>query len=171
MEIALKRLNDSQYISVEYLNELQIHWDYCRENNNLLKFYGTTKDPVTKEFMMIVQFSEMGNLRSILSKDFNNILWKDKITSLFKLSFDLDKLHNIGFYFGLSGPLNKQKSDGKICGVLPYVAPEVLNKEPYTTSSDIYSFEENKDCQDSQLLDLEVPSSSQSREIVNENSS
>ncbi|CAB4393548.1 unnamed protein product [Rhizophagus irregularis] len=31
--------------------------------------------------------------------------------------------------------------------------------------------EENKDCQDSQLLDLEVPSSSQSREIVNENSS
>ncbi|CAB5353644.1 unnamed protein product [Rhizophagus irregularis] len=33
--------------------------------------------------------------------------------------------------------------------------------------------EENKDCQDSQLLDLEVPSSLQSREIVNddENSS
>ncbi|POG79133.1 kinase-like domain-containing protein [Rhizophagus irregularis DAOM 181602=DAOM 197198] len=154
------------WVDVEYLNELQIHWDYCRENNNLLKFYGMTKDPVTKEFMMIVQFSEMGNLRSILSKDFNNILWKDKITSLFKLSFDLDKLHNIGFChrdfhsgnilqiyhkdlrvntsyisdFGLSGPLNKQKSDGKICGVLPYVAPEVLNKEPYTTSSDIYSF-------------------------------
>ncbi|CAB4443299.1 unnamed protein product [Rhizophagus irregularis] len=29
--------------------------------------------------------------------------------------------------------------------------------------------EDNKDCQDSQLLDLEVPSSLQSREIVNDN--
>src|SRR5947208_1216825 len=42
--------------------------------------------------------------------------------------------------FGLSGPSNKQKSDDKICGVLPYIAPEVLNGEPYTSSSDIYSF-------------------------------
>ncbi|RGB38875.1 kinase-like domain-containing protein, partial [Rhizophagus diaphanus] len=42
--------------------------------------------------------------------------------------------------FGLSGPSNKQKLDDKICGVLPYIAPEVLNGEPYTLSSDIYSF-------------------------------
>ena len=42
--------------------------------------------------------------------------------------------------FGLSGPSNEQKSDYKICGVLPYIAPEVLNGEPYTLSSDIYSF-------------------------------
>jgi serine/threonine protein kinase len=42
--------------------------------------------------------------------------------------------------FGLSGPSNKQKSDGKIYGVLPYIAPEVLNGESYTSSSDIYSF-------------------------------
>src|SRR5207248_8877408 len=41
--------------------------------------------------------------------------------------------------FGLSGPSNEQKSDDEICGVLPYIAPEVLNKEPYTLSSDIYS--------------------------------
>ncbi|RGB33863.1 kinase-like domain-containing protein [Rhizophagus diaphanus] len=42
--------------------------------------------------------------------------------------------------FGLSGS-NKQKSDNnKICGVLPYIVPEVLNKEPYTLSSDIHSF-------------------------------
>ncbi|GBC46813.2 kinase-like domain-containing protein [Rhizophagus irregularis DAOM 181602=DAOM 197198] len=32
------------------------------------------------------------------------------------------------------------KSDDKIFGVLPYIAPEVLNGEPYTLSSDIYSF-------------------------------
>src|SRR5436305_13751119 len=42
--------------------------------------------------------------------------------------------------FGLSGPSNEQKSDDKICGVLPYIVPEVLIGEPYTLSSDIYSF-------------------------------
>ena len=42
--------------------------------------------------------------------------------------------------FGLSGSSNKQKSDNEVCGVLPYIAPEVLNNEPYTLSSDIYSF-------------------------------
>src|SRR2546429_461927 len=42
--------------------------------------------------------------------------------------------------FGLSGPANKQKSDDKIYGILPYIAPEVLNGKLYTLSSDIYSF-------------------------------
>src|SRR5205085_8438900 len=51
--------------------------------------------------------------------------------------------NNINNYlsdFGLSGPANEQKSDGKIYGVLPYIAPEVLNGESYKLSSDIYSF-------------------------------
>ncbi|CAI2195010.1 15443_t:CDS:2, partial [Funneliformis geosporum] len=42
--------------------------------------------------------------------------------------------------FGLTGPADKQKSNDKIYGVLPYIAPEVLNGEPYTLTSDIYSF-------------------------------
>ncbi|CAI2179856.1 6885_t:CDS:2, partial [Funneliformis geosporum] len=41
--------------------------------------------------------------------------------------------------FGLTGPADKQKSDDKIYGVLPYIAPEVLNGDPYTLASDIYS--------------------------------
>ena len=51
-----------------------------------------------------------------------------------------EKNHSFISDFGLSGPPNEQKSDDKICGVLPYIAPEVLNGEPYTLSSDIYSF-------------------------------
>ena len=39
-----------------------------------------------------------------------------------------------------TGPANEQKSDDKVYGVLPYIAPEVLNGEAYTSSSDIYSF-------------------------------
>ena len=111
---------------------------------------------------MIIQFADQGNLRHVLSSNFNNILWENKIHLLWKLTFDLKILHELGYFhkdfhsgnilkesvksysfvsdFGLSGPSNEQKSDDKICGVLPYIAPEVLNGEPYTLSSDIYSF-------------------------------
>ena len=88
-------------------------------------------------------------------------MWYKKIIYLYNIVQDLKNLHGLGYChkdfhsgnilqddsggsyildFGLSGPSNKQKSDDKkICGVLPYIAPEVLNGEPYTLSSDIYS--------------------------------
>jgi hypothetical protein len=110
--------------------------------------------------MMILELADQGNLRNFLSNNFNKTLWKDKIYNLYWISSNLNNLHYLGYFhkdfhsgniiqisfysyisdFGLSGPSNKQKSDDKICGVLPYIAPEVLNKEPYTLSSDIYSF-------------------------------
>jgi serine/threonine protein kinase len=110
--------------------------------------------------MMIIEFAEKGNLRTNLSNNFNNIMWKNKIKLLYEVMFDLNELHESGYIhkdfhngnilqintssyisdFGLSGPANVQKSDDKIVyGVLPYIAPEVLNGEPYTPSADIYS--------------------------------
>ncbi|CAG8752431.1 5828_t:CDS:2, partial [Dentiscutata heterogama] len=41
--------------------------------------------------------------------------------------------------FGMSETLEKDQTDQKIYGNLPYVAPEVLRKENYTAASDIYS--------------------------------
>ncbi|GBB97125.1 hypothetical protein RclHR1_02920010 [Rhizophagus clarus] len=160
IKVALKRLNGSQNMSAEYLNELKIHLKFCQSTIISLKFYGITKDPETKDFMIILQFADEGNLRNILSKKFNNLLWKDKIRYLHRMISNLRVLHYLGYFhkdlhsgnvlqrdgrsyisdFGLSGLTNKQKSDDKIYGVLPYVAPEVLNREPYTLSSDIYSF-------------------------------
>ncbi|GBC31113.2 kinase-like domain-containing protein [Rhizophagus irregularis DAOM 181602=DAOM 197198] len=69
-KVALKRLNGSQNISDKYLNELKIHWEIS--NKNGLKFYGLTKCPKTKEFMMIMEFANKGSLRSNLSNNFNN---------------------------------------------------------------------------------------------------
>ncbi|UZO13431.1 uncharacterized protein OCT59_004930 [Rhizophagus irregularis] len=154
MKIAMKKLNGSQNISAEYLNELVQLESYS------LKFFGITKDTETKEFMMIIQLANQGNLRHVLSNNFNNLSWDFKLFSLYYIAFDLKNLHQLGYFhkdfhsgnilqndefsfisdFGLSGPSNEQKSDNKICGVLPYIAPEVLNGGPYTLSSDVYSF-------------------------------
>ncbi|CAI2183553.1 17669_t:CDS:2, partial [Funneliformis geosporum] len=52
----------------------------------------------------------------------------------------LDKTFPYVSDFGLTGPADKQISNDKIYGVLPYIAPEVLNGGTYTLASDIYSF-------------------------------
>ncbi|UZO11832.1 uncharacterized protein OCT59_003388 [Rhizophagus irregularis] len=68
IKVALKKLNDSQNISANYLNEIKTLWNiYSNDNHNYLKFYGITKDTKTGEFMMIIQLAVRGNLRSILS--------------------------------------------------------------------------------------------------------
>src|SRR6185437_10011647 len=41
---------------------------------------------------------------------------------------------------GLSKPLDEKEQDERIHGVLPYIAPELFQKIPYTKASDIYSF-------------------------------
>ncbi|CAB4428168.1 unnamed protein product [Rhizophagus irregularis] len=145
-KVALKRLNESQNISVEYLNELKIHWNLTKNDAFSLQFFGLTKDPETEEFMMIMQHAEKGNLRSFLSSNFNKTLWKDKIKYLSWIINELSTLHRLGYFhkdfhsgnilrvdehqtsisdFGLSGPSNKQNSDNKICGVLPYQSVEM----------------------------------------------
>ena len=83
----------------------------------------------------------------------------EKIDYLLDTSVDLKKLHDLEYChkdlhsgnilrgdfiylsdFGLCKPADGQKSDDRIYGVLPYIAPEVLNGEPYTKASDIYTF-------------------------------
>ena len=61
-------------------------------------FYGITKDPETKEFMMIIQLADKGNLKSILSSNFNNILWEDKNQLLLSSAQDLKNLHKLGYF-------------------------------------------------------------------------
>ena len=161
--ITISDINLLIYLNFNIL-QLKTHWSFYNSDTSTLEFYGLTKDPESQEFMMITQFADKGNLRHVLSSNFNDILWNDKINQLLYLASDLKSLHELGYFhkdfhsgnilqtrpnnksyayisdFGLSGPSNEQKSDDKICGVLPYIAPEVLNGKPYTLSSDIYSF-------------------------------
>ena len=123
----------------------------------MLEFYGITKDPETKEFIMIIQFANMENLRSILLNNFHNILWENKLCVLTNIIKNLKSLHELKYchknlhsnnilllearyVLDLSELANKQKSDDKIYGTLPSIAPEILSGEPFSLASDIYSF-------------------------------
>ncbi|RIB21455.1 kinase-like domain-containing protein [Gigaspora rosea] len=109
-----------------------------------------------------MEFASEGSLRQNLHT-ISQMDWKDKLNLLQSIASDLQIIHSRDIIhrdlhsgnillnnfksayiadLGLSISANimpKSKYDG-IYGILPYVAPEVLNNQPYTKASDIYSF-------------------------------
>ncbi len=127
-----------------------------------LKFYGITKDPETMECMMVLEHAKDENLRDYLKKNFLNLKWKEKLQILRDIIRNLWNIHKLGFIhkdlhsgnilqnhflsyisdFGLSQLIYNSSSSisTNVCGVLPYIAPEIFDQKPYTFASDIYSF-------------------------------
>ena len=108
-----------------------------------------------------MRYSDKGDFKKYLKSSYRG--WNDRIKILYNIISGLNIFHkerlmhgdlhsgNILYFeylsqamiadLGLSEPANQEPSSkNDIFGVLPYVAPEVLNKKPYTQKSDIYSF-------------------------------
>lgn len=113
-----------------------------------------------------MKYYENGNLYQYLDRHNGILSWKVIIDMLWGISGGLERIHAEGKVHknlhegnllienekistdarigdvGLYGPCYnlENKSTNQIYGVLPYVAPEVLRGENYSTASDIYSF-------------------------------
>ncbi|CAB5182280.1 unnamed protein product [Rhizophagus irregularis] len=88
-DVAIKRLHNSQNISKYFLDELK---SFCQLNNKgcgLIMCHGITQDPITKEYMLIMDYAEGGDLHNYLQKNFINITWIDKINILNDISSGL----------------------------------------------------------------------------------
>ncbi|EXX59055.1 Ste20p [Rhizophagus irregularis DAOM 197198w] len=156
-KVALKSLDNSSDISTDFLNEIKSYLQiYIR---NIVFCYGITRDPNTKDYIMVLYYCENGNLRNFYLNNSND---NTKLYRLLRIVNGLLNIHNAGkvhkdfhsgnileggsFYvsdLGMCQPANnKEKSDKKkgVYGVLPYMAPEVLRGYQYTKAADIYSF-------------------------------
>ncbi|RIA82071.1 kinase-like domain-containing protein, partial [Glomus cerebriforme] len=133
------------------------------DSSNVISIYGITKDPDTNNFMMVIYYSNNGNLRQMLNREFNSLCWSSKFNILCHIASGLRSIHekeltHQDFHsgnilprtdqftcitdLGLCKPVNEKSENNskKVYGVLPYVAPEVLRGSKYTQASDIYSF-------------------------------
>ena len=45
-----------------------------------------TQDPKTKDYMMVMSYSEKGDLHKYLQKNFTNITWEKKLYILWRIS-------------------------------------------------------------------------------------
>ncbi|GBC05882.1 hypothetical protein RclHR1_00650001 [Rhizophagus clarus] len=154
----LKSLNNSFNISSEFLNEIKSHLQIYLYD--IIQCHGITQDPNTREYMMVLEYCNNGNLRKYLNESEDYIDYKTKIDKLHQIARGLLDIHNAGKIhkdihsgnilfsnwsyisdLGMCQPVNKQsdKEEG-IYGVLPYIAPEVLCGHQYTKAADIFSF-------------------------------
>ncbi|RHZ83866.1 hypothetical protein Glove_87g189 [Diversispora epigaea] len=159
-QVALKKLKNSQKISSEFLKELTVNFS-CRDRY-VLPILGITQDPKTKEYAIVLRYMKNGNLINFLQQN-NTLPWKERIWLLNSFIRGLNLIHSKGFIhrdlhpgnlmiteahnnsnfirlgdLGLCRPVNEILSSGTY-GVLPYIAPEVMNNNEYTQASDIYS--------------------------------
>jgi serine/threonine protein kinase len=162
-DVVLKSLNDSQNITAEFLREITYN-KLVDNSSQLVRCFGISQDPETKNYLMVMDYMKDGNLREYLQKEHlqnNHIEFKVKLHQLCCIAKGLVTIHEQGLMhqdfhsgnilkkgkhwcyitdLGLCRPANEKKDGKEIFGVLPYVAPEVLRGQSYTQSSDIYSF-------------------------------
>ncbi|RHZ89639.1 hypothetical protein Glove_13g107 [Diversispora epigaea] len=162
-EVALKKFDNFVNLN-DVLNEMAIH--FKTNGFGTIRFYGITQDPEKHSYMMVLQYAKDGNLREYLKINFNNINWNQKLYYLWDTPSRLMRIHELDIVhqdfhpgnilssnfkdymqisdFGLSkligaNPNSPEKNN--IVGVLPYIAPEVLNgDEEYAKPADVYSF-------------------------------
>ncbi|RHZ75661.1 hypothetical protein Glove_212g171 [Diversispora epigaea] len=164
-EVVLKKFDGIIDINDDFLNEIAIH---LRSSKKSVSFYGITKDPKTHKYMMVLQYYKGGSLRNYLNNNFDNIQWNKKLSYLYNLAKEFSEIQKLNIVhhdfhpgnilksslessfihisdFGLSKLItenikNPNPQKNIISGVLPYIAPEVLNGEEYTKAADVYSF-------------------------------
>ncbi|RIA95461.1 kinase-like domain-containing protein [Glomus cerebriforme] len=160
MEVALKSLNNSKNVTLAFINEITSHHK-INENASIIRLYGITQDPDTKNYMIVLDYAENGSLRNYLDINYDKLDWKTKIYDLWLIACGLDEIHtnelihrdlhvgNILYNdfacitdMGLSKPADcnaLENTKNSVYGVLPYIAPEILRGQNYTKAADIYS--------------------------------
>ena len=114
-----------------------------------------------------MDYATDGSLRQFLNNNFSWFYWELKLRSLYQIAIGLADIHdkelihhdfhcgNILYHIGSHSTIHSaitdlglckpaseksEKSEKRIYGLLPYVAPEVLRGKEYTQAGDIYGF-------------------------------
>ncbi|CAG8483657.1 12974_t:CDS:2 [Dentiscutata erythropus] len=93
-KVALKQLHNSQNICPQFLNELESSF-YCNSNKTV-HIYGITQEPKTKDYMIVMQLVEQGNLRTYIRENYNKLTWIKRIEILLDIARGLHSIHQAG---------------------------------------------------------------------------
>ncbi|POG81260.1 hypothetical protein GLOIN_2v1509090, partial [Rhizophagus irregularis DAOM 181602=DAOM 197198] len=95
--VALKRFENSRNVTLEFFEELKSYYQCGLDNDGLIKYFGISQDPITKDYIIITEIATHGNLRNYLLQNYNSLNWEKKINILLKISVTLQDIHSTGF--------------------------------------------------------------------------
>jgi len=142
------------------LREVAYYKLFKDEYDGVVKCFGISQDPQTKDYIMVMDYIKNGDLRKYLTNYYKKLDFHNKLGQLYNLAKGLNNVHRQGLIhrdfhpgnilisnsevclitdLGLCRPVDETDKEEKIYGVLPYVAPEVLQTKVYTQATDIYS--------------------------------
>jgi serine/threonine protein kinase len=81
--VALKVLNNSQVISESFLQEIANH-QMLFNCGTIVKCYGVSRDPKSKNYLMVMDYIEGGDLRKLLQN--NRLTFEEKLGSLLNIA-------------------------------------------------------------------------------------
>ncbi|PKC60895.1 hypothetical protein RhiirA1_467378 [Rhizophagus irregularis] len=93
VKVALKSLDNSSKISNDFLNEIKYYISGHFSCFNTAICYGITQDPDTRNYMMVLQYYENGDLRNNLM---NDLEYRHKIINLYWIIDGLLAIHDAG---------------------------------------------------------------------------
>jgi len=165
--VILKVLNNSQNITTNFLQEIANHKLFKDNNSNVVDCYGISQDPKTKDYLIVMDYVEGGDLKQFLSN--KQLKFYEKLGELFSIAEGLEEIHRQNLIhrdfhsgnilkngswsckitdLGLCRPAS-ETNEAKVYGILPYIAPEILKelfkderlrKIEYTQDYDVYSW-------------------------------
>ncbi|PKY37913.1 hypothetical protein RhiirA4_497810 [Rhizophagus irregularis] len=98
IKVILKRLDDSQSMSLEFINQLY-KYHKCLQNGALADCFGITKD-LTSCYMFVIKYYKNGNLYSYLDETIGILCWRDIVDMLWSISEGLHVIHEHNLVHG-----------------------------------------------------------------------
>ncbi|GES95365.1 kinase-like domain-containing protein [Rhizophagus clarus] len=90
-KVALKCLHNSQNFLDEFINKVKAYPNQIIDN--ILKIYGISQNPDTKDYIMVLEYAEGGNFNNYLDKNYENFDWFNGLRVLRDVFNGLSKIH------------------------------------------------------------------------------
>ncbi|CAG8450995.1 3276_t:CDS:2 [Funneliformis mosseae] len=100
-KVALKSFHNTPDIASTFLNEIKTHHKCMMlQEDEFLQCYGISRNPVTKEFITVLDYAQQGDLRHFLQKNHETLKWEDRLRIVTKIAKDLKVIHSTGLIHG-----------------------------------------------------------------------
>ncbi|RGB29252.1 kinase-like domain-containing protein, partial [Rhizophagus diaphanus] len=94
-EVALKSLDNSQNITNEFINEVKTYSIKSYSHSTIIKIYGISQDPDTKNYIMVLQYAKCGNFNNWIRYYSENINYDARLEVLCNIFNGLKEIHQM----------------------------------------------------------------------------